>query len=95
VLVIDADPDANLAATLGFPNALQIVPIVEMKELIKERMGLDDLEAVRSYFRLNPQVDDIPQRYCQEHEGLRLLVMGGSAKPAGAAPVPKIPSCVN
>lgn len=76
VLVIDADPDANLAATLGFPDALQIVPIVEMKELIKERMGLDDLETVRSYFRLNPQVDDIPDRYCHEHEGLRLLVMG-------------------
>lgn len=80
VLVIDADPDANLAATLGFPNALQIVPIVEMKELIKERMGLDDLETVRSYFRLNPQVDDIPERYCQEHEGVRLLVMGEIGK---------------
>jgi CO dehydrogenase maturation factor len=76
VLLIDADPDANLAATLGFPNALELVPIVEMKELIQERMGLEDLETVRSYFRLNPQVDDIPERYSHEHDGLRLLVMG-------------------
>ena len=32
VLAIDADPDANLAATLGFPNPEKIVPIVELKE---------------------------------------------------------------
>jgi len=34
VLAIDADPDANLAAALGIPNADSIVPIAEMKELL-------------------------------------------------------------
>ena len=39
VLAIDADPDANLAATLGFSEPDNIVPIVDMKELIEERAG--------------------------------------------------------
>ena len=36
VLAIDADPDANLAAALGIPDADSITPISEMKELIFE-----------------------------------------------------------
>ena len=39
VLAIDADPDANLAANLGFPNPDAIVPISELNELIEERVG--------------------------------------------------------
>ncbi len=34
VIAIDADPDANLAATLGFPHPETITPISEMGELI-------------------------------------------------------------
>ena len=37
VIAIDADPDANLATTLGFPDADKVKPISEMKELIAER----------------------------------------------------------
>jgi CO dehydrogenase nickel-insertion accessory protein CooC1 len=32
VLAIDANPDANLAATPGFPHPKKIVPIFEMKD---------------------------------------------------------------
>ena len=39
VLAIDADPDSNLAATLGFPDADDITPISEMSALIEERTG--------------------------------------------------------
>jgi len=39
VLAIDADPDANLAATLGFPDSDKIIPISEMSALIEERTG--------------------------------------------------------
>jgi CO dehydrogenase maturation factor len=76
VLAIDADPDANLAATLGFPYPSEITSLVEMKDLIKERMGVDNLEAMGSFFRMNPKVDDIPEKYSAEHEGIRLLAMG-------------------
>ena len=75
VLAVDADPDPNLAATLEFPKPERIVPLVEMRELIAERMGTTP-GAVGAYFKLNPKVDDLPEKYCIEHEGLRLIVMG-------------------
>lgn len=75
VLAIDADPDANLASALGFPNADQITPIAEMKALIEERMGVK-LGTVGAYFKMNPRVDDLPERFCVTHEGIRLVVMG-------------------
>jgi len=40
VIAIDADPDANLAATLGFPHPEKITPISEMSALIEERTGV-------------------------------------------------------
>lgn len=75
VLAVDADPDANLAATLGFPYPEKIIPIVEMKELISERTGVEP-GATGMYFKLNPRVDDIPDRFGVTHNGVRLLVMG-------------------
>ena len=39
VITIDADPDGNLAATLGFPHPEKIIPISEMSALIEERTG--------------------------------------------------------
>ncbi|MBA7467198.1 hypothetical protein ES707_02404 [subsurface metagenome] len=75
VLAIDADPDANLAASLGFPQAEEITPISEMKELIEERTGARPGKT-EVYFKLNPKVDDLPEKYCREHDGVKLMVMG-------------------
>ena len=75
VLAIDADPDANLAATLGFPEADKINPISEMKELIAERTGVQPGKTA-PFFKLNPRVDDIPEKYSQEHDGIKLMIMG-------------------
>lgn len=75
VLAIDADPDANLAATLGFPHPEKIVPISEMKDLIAERTGAQPGKA-EVYFKLNPKVDDLPEKYWVEHNGIKLMVMG-------------------
>lgn len=77
VLVIDADPNANLASALGMPleEAAQIAPIAEIKELIYERTGAKPGE-YGGYFKLNPRVDDIPDRFSAEWRGVRLLVMG-------------------
>jgi CO dehydrogenase maturation factor len=75
VLAIDADPDANLAATLGFTHPEDIVPISEMKDLIAERT---ETQPGRSgaYFKMNPKVDDLPEKYWQRLDGIRLMVMG-------------------
>lgn len=77
VLAIDADPAASLAYALGFPRTLAdgIVPIAEMEELIYERTGAKP-GTVGGYFRINPRVDDIPDRLSAEYRGVRLLQLG-------------------
>ncbi len=75
VIAIDADPDANLATTLGFPDADKVNPISEMKELIAERTETKQGKS-GLYFKINPRVDDIPEKYSLKHNSIRLLVMG-------------------
>jgi len=67
VIAIDADPDANLASMLGFPNANRIVPISQMKELIEERTETKPGQA-GLYFKINPRVDDLPEKYSIKHK---------------------------
>ena len=77
VLAIDANPDANLALALGLPpaEARRISPIAEMKDLIEERTGASP-GSEAPFFKLNPQVDDIPERFSAKIDGIRLLIMG-------------------
>ena len=75
VLAIDADPNATLAIALGFPHPERITPISEMADLIEERTGARPGQ-VASYFKLNPRVDDIPEKYWVEHNSIKLMVMG-------------------
>ncbi len=75
VLAIDADPNATLATALGFPHPESITPISEMADLIEERTGARPGQAA-PYFRLNPRVDDIPEKYWVKHDGIKLMVMG-------------------
>ncbi|MBC7237524.1 MAG: AAA family ATPase [Chloroflexi bacterium] len=84
VYAIDADPNATLAQALGFPLDLarQVVPIVEMEDLIQERTGARPGE-YGGYFRLNPRVDDIPARFSVTYRGVHLMQMG-NIRGAGA-----------
>ncbi|SFM59202.1 ArsA-related P-loop ATPase [Thermodesulforhabdus norvegica] len=80
VLAIDADPDANLGHALGIPNAGEIVPISQMKDLIAERT-----ESVPGtfggFFKMNPKVDDLPDTLAVPcGDNVRLMVMGGVKK---------------
>ncbi len=75
VIAIDADPDSNLAAALGFPHPETITPISEMGDLIEERTGARPGKT-EIYFKLNPKVDDLPEKYCRRHNGIKLMVMG-------------------
>lgn len=82
VLAIDADPDTNLAAALGATPDQIPESIIKMKKLISERTGTDK-NAAGVYFRMNPEVSDIPEKYWREINGLKLLVLGGITR-AGA-----------
>lgn len=72
VLAVDADPDFNLASMLGIDQ--EITPLSELRELIEERVGSGGI------IKLNPRVDDIPQRYSIYKDGIRLMVMGTTRK---------------
>ena len=82
VVAIDADPDANLAACLGYAQPESIRPLVELKSLIAERTGVQP-GTTGGMFRLNPFVADIPASYAVDIDGVKLLVAGG-VKQGGA-----------
>jgi CO dehydrogenase maturation factor len=77
VLAIDGDPATGLAAACGIPphEAAAIEPVAEMEDLIYERTGARKGE-IGGFFRLNPRVDDIPERFSLERNGIRILTMG-------------------
>ena len=81
VVAIDADPDANLASALGFPEDMNLTPIIELKDLIEERTGAKPGTS-GGYFKLNPKVDDLPEKLWVEHNGIKLMLMG-SVKAGG------------
>jgi len=78
VYAVDADPDAGLGLALGFPQPVlaDLAPLIEMKELIKDRAGSG------MFFVLNPRVDDLLDRFSVQHGDIRLLRMG-AVKPGG------------
>lgn len=82
VIAIDCDPDSNLAACMGYPHPEQLKPLVELKSLIEEKMGVAP-GTTGGMFRLNPFVDDIPDRYALSVDGIRVLV-AGAVKKGGA-----------
>ena len=75
VIAIDADPDANLAASLGFPNPDDVIPISEMDDLIEERTGAKPGQSA-PFYKLNPKVDDLPEKYSLKQDSIKLMVMG-------------------
>ncbi len=70
VTAIDADPDANLAPTLGHPDPSSIVPLSDRKQLIEDRVGSGGMIC------LNPRVDDLIDDLGVEVNGVRLMVLG-------------------
>ncbi len=86
VIAVDADPDTNLCNAFGVPLEQSPEPLIKMKQLIAERTGTNK-EAVGAYFKLNPNVGDLPEKYClkldkikPQAEGLeaslKLLILG-------------------
>ena len=75
VLAADVDPDANLGLALGLSQEEvdAIVPISKMRTLVEERTGATD---ANRFYKLNPYVADIPEKYSKDINGVKLLVMG-------------------
>ncbi|MGO8688066.1 MAG: AAA family ATPase [Thermoguttaceae bacterium] len=75
VIAVDADPDGNLAVALGVSEDRIPTPIAQMRDLILERTGAKDSGA-GLMFKLNPDVDDLPERFAVNAGGVKLLVLG-------------------
>jgi len=75
VVAVDADPDGNLASALGIPEDSSPRPIAQMRDLVLERTGAKN-EGAGLMFKLNPKVDDLPERFSADAGGVRLLVLG-------------------
>lgn len=87
VTLIDADPDMNLASVLGIPGDTPITPIIAMKDLIEERTGAK-VDEPAPFFKMNPKVDDIPDKYSINYNGLKLMVMGTIRNGGGGCACP-------
>ncbi|MCM8821914.1 MAG: P-loop NTPase [Candidatus Omnitrophica bacterium] len=79
VILIDADPDSNLQTTLGYQGT--ITPLVEFKSLIRERTETDRTGGI--VFKLNPKVDDIPERFFARFSDRILLGILGTVRGGG------------
>jgi len=90
VLAVDSDPDSNLASTLGvsLDQASSIIPISEQIELIKERTGASP-QKFGQLFKINPVVSDIPDKFCMNFNGIKILVMGGVRKGGSGCACPE------
>lgn len=79
VLAVDADPNLNLAYSLGvgYDVADNIVPLSENNDLVKEKTGVAPEEALGNMFNMNPRVSDIVDRFgVTAPDNVKLLVMG-------------------
>jgi len=75
VVAVDADPDGNLASALGVPEERLPQPIAQMRDLILKRTESQDQRA-GLIFKMNPMVEDLPERFSVDVRGVRLLVLG-------------------
>ena len=75
VLAADVDPDANLGLALGLTEeeVNSIVPVSKMKELARERTAANESN---TFYKLNPEVSDLPDKLSRDVNGVKLLVMG-------------------
>jgi CO dehydrogenase maturation factor len=90
VLAIDANPDPNLAMALGIPLSIieKTIPISKMEGLIEERTGAKPGTS-GGYFKLNPRVDDIPDRFAISTDHIKILFMGTVQKGGGGCICPE------
>ncbi len=88
VFAVDVDPDANLGLALGFSEEEleSITPISKMRRLIEERTGADKSN---TFYKVNPKVDDIPEIYGKENNGVQLLVLGTVETAGGGCVCPE------
>jgi CO dehydrogenase maturation factor len=91
VLALDADPQMNLPYALGIEleQARALTPLSENSDYVEEKTGVRPGDGWGLFFRLNPDVDDVVDRFgIRGPDGVRLLVMGNTVQPAAGCLCP-------
>ena len=90
VLAVDADPDSNLASAVGISHEMleSTKPLAQMKEFIEERTSAKK-GTYGSFFKLNPRVDDIPERFAIVKNGIKLVILGNIQQGGGGCFCPE------
>jgi CO dehydrogenase maturation factor len=90
VLAVDADPDSNLASAIGVDaeKLHSTKPLAQMTEFIEERTSAKK-GTYGSFFKLNPRVDDIPERFAVEKDGIKLVILGNIQQGGGGCFCPE------
>lgn len=88
VIAADVDPDANLGLALGFPEEVldEILPISTMRKMISKRTNASP---DRTFYKLNPKVNDLVDLYGREHNGVRLIALGTVETAGGGCVCPE------
>jgi CO dehydrogenase maturation factor len=92
VLALDADPQMNLPYALGLApdRARSLVPLSRNLDYVEEKTGARPGSGWGLFFRLNPDVDDVVERFgVVSPDGVRLLVMGNTVQPAAGCVCPE------
>jgi CO dehydrogenase maturation factor len=92
VLAVDADAQLNLAAALGLARARAeaIVPLSRNADYIDEKTGARPGDGYGLMFRMNPQVDDVVDRFGERApDGVRFLAMGTLSAAGGGCLCPE------
>jgi CO dehydrogenase maturation factor len=92
VLALDADPQMNLPYALGLPptEARAILPLSYNADYVQEKTGVRPGFGWGLFFRLNPDVADVVDRFgVVGPDGVRLLVMGTLIQPAAGCFCPE------
>ena len=79
ILAVDADPSYTLWSALGIPVdvANQIVPLTENETLVEERLKIEGGGSYKQFFKLNPRVDDLAEKFAiSGPDNVSLLVAG-------------------
>ncbi|MGQ4912742.1 MAG: AAA family ATPase, partial [Candidatus Thorarchaeota archaeon] len=65
ILAVDADPSYTLWSAIGIPQdiAKQIVPLTKNETLVEERLKIEGAGSFKGFFKLNPRVDDLAEKF--------------------------------
>ena len=79
ILAVDADPSYTLWSALGIPADIadDIIPLTENEKLVEERLQIEGAGSYKQFFKLNPRVDDLADKFAVEGpDNVSLLVAG-------------------